>query len=146
MKKKEIYVPAHVSKISQWAGLEDLLPNGSFILNKVFPEFPYEIYGQSDTTKIYILVKTSAPQVTFGTRLVLKWGYGEYNDSRVIRKTNTDLAYSIASSGPWIYVDIDNTIVKYDKQSDNFTEVEDQKHYSLKGYMKLKIHLLILKK
>jgi len=37
MKKKEIYVPAHVSKISQWAGLEDLLPNGSFILNKVFP-------------------------------------------------------------------------------------------------------------
>ena len=111
-------------------------------LNQSFPEFPYEIYGQSDTTKIYILVKTSAPQVTFGTRLVLKWGYGEYNDSRVIRKTNTDLAYSIASSGPWIYVDIDNTIVKYDKQSDNFTEVEDQKHYSLKGYMKLKITAL----
>ena len=111
-------------------------------LNHSFPELPYETYGQPDCTKIYILIKTSAPQVTFGTRLVLKWGYGTYNDSRVNRKTNTDLAYNIASSGPWIYVDIENIIVKYDKQNDNFTEVDDQKHYPLKGYMKLKITAL----
>ena len=111
-------------------------------LNQSFPELPYEIYGEPDCIKIYILVKLGAPQVTFGTRQVLKWGYGEYNDSRVIRKTNTGLSYSIASSGPWIHIDIENTIVKYDKQNDNFTEAEDQKHYCLKGYMKLKITAL----
>ena len=111
-------------------------------LNESFPELPYEIYGEPDCTKIYILVKVSAPQVTYGTRLVLKWGYGEYNDGRVIKKTNTGLAYSISSSGPWINVDIEYTIVKYDKVNDNFTEEEGQKHYPLKGYMKLKITAL----
>ena len=111
-------------------------------LNQSFPELPYEKYGEPDCTKIYILVKISAPQVTFGTRQVLKWGYGEYNDSRVIKKTNTGLAYSISSSGPWINVDIEYTIVKYDKVNKNFTEESDQKHYPLKGYMKLKITAL----
>ena len=108
-------------------------------LNQSFPELPYEKYGEPDITKIYILVKVSAPQVTYGTRQVLKWGYGEYNDSRVIRKTNTGLAYSISSSGPWINVDVENTVVKYDKDKDNFTEVEDQKHFPYKGYLRLKI-------
>ena len=37
MKKKILKVPAHVSKISQWAEIEELLPEGQFILNKVFP-------------------------------------------------------------------------------------------------------------
>ena len=111
-------------------------------LNESFPELPYEIYGEPDCTKIYILVKVSAPQVTYGTRQVLKWGYAEYNDSRVIKKSNTGLAYSISSSGPWINVDIEYTIVKYDKVNDNFTEEENQKNYPLKGYMKLKITAL----
>lgn len=37
MKKTIINVPAHVSKISQWAGVDEVLPKGQFILNKVFP-------------------------------------------------------------------------------------------------------------
>ena len=111
-------------------------------LNQSFPEFPYEIYGEPDRTKIYILVKVSAPQVTYGTKLVLKWGYGEYNDSRVIRKTNTGLANYVSSSGPWINVDIEYTVIKYDKENNNFTEAEDQKHYPIKGYLKLKLTAL----
>lgn len=37
MEKITIKVPAHVSRISQWAGMQELLPKGQFILNKVFP-------------------------------------------------------------------------------------------------------------
>ena len=108
-------------------------------LNKSFPELPYEVYGEPDHTKIYILVKISAPQVEYGSKLGVKWGYGQYNDSRIIRKTNTGLANTITATGPWIKVNIENIILKYDKNNKNFTDEIDQNHFPSKGYMKLKI-------
>ena len=106
-------------------------------LNNSFPDFPYEIYGEPDITKIYILVKISAPQVTYGSRVILKWGYGQYNDSKIIRKTNTDLTRNINAYGPWIIMDVENTFLIYDKG--NFTEKDNQTHFGKSGYMKLKI-------
>ena len=108
-------------------------------LNKSFPEFPYEVYGEPDITKIFILVKISAPQVAYGSRLILKWGYGQYNDSRVIRKTNTGLARNINAYGPWIKMDIENILLNYDKEANNFTEKDNQTYFGYNGYMKLKI-------
>ena len=111
-------------------------------LNKSFPEFPYEIYGEPDRTKINILVKISAPQVSYGKKLGVKWGYGQYNDSLVIRKTNTGLAAYITATGPWMKVDIDYTLLKYNKSLDDFIEEENQNFVPMKGYVKLKITAL----
>ena len=111
-------------------------------LNKSFPEFPYEIYGEPDRTKINILVKISAPQVSYGKKLGVKWGYGQYNDSLVLRKTNTGLAAYITATGPWMKVDIDYTLLKYNKSLDDFIEEENQNFVPMKGYMKLKITAL----
>jgi hypothetical protein len=108
-------------------------------LNKSFPELPYEVYGEPDVNKIYILVKVSAPQVTYGSRLNVKWGYGEYNDSRTIRKTNTGLAATINAYGPWMKINIENTFLKYNKSLSNFTIAENQTYFASNGYMKLKI-------
>ena len=108
-------------------------------LNKTFPELPYEVYGEPDHTKIYILVKVSAPQVTYGSRLNVKWGYGEYNDSRKIRKTNTGLASYINAYGPWIKMDIENTLLRYNKTISDFMIADNQTHFGSVGYMKLKI-------
>ena len=108
-------------------------------LNRTFPELPYEVYGEPDHTKIYILVKVSAPQVTYGSRLNVKWGYGEYNDSRIIRKTNTGLASYINAYGPWIKMDIENTLLRYNKTISDFMIADNQTHFGSVGYMKLKI-------
>ena len=107
-------------------------------LNRSFPEFPYEIYGEPDHNKINILIKVNAPQVQYGSKLAFKWGYGKYNDSKVLRNTNTGLARSVSSAGPWMNIDIEYIIAKYNKENDTFIESSD-KHYSPKGYMKLKI-------
>ena len=107
-------------------------------LNRSFPEFPYEIYGEPDHTKINILIKVNARQVAYGSKTAFKWGYGTYNDgTKILRRTNTGLAMSVSSSGPWMKVDIEYKIVKFDKENDNFIEATDQKHYPLKGYLKL---------
>ena len=111
-------------------------------LNDSFPQFPYEVYGEPDRTKLYILTKVSAPQVTYGSRLVLKWGYGEFNDSRKRRKTNVDLARTVSAYGPWIKIDTEKTILRYNKTDNNFTESSNQTHYTSTGYMKLKITAL----
>ena len=109
-------------------------------LNRSFPEFPYEIYGEPDHTKINILIKVNARQVAYGSKTAFKWGYGTYNDgTKILRRTNTGLAMSVSSSGPWMKVDIEYKIVKFDKENDNFIEATDQKHYPLKGYLKLVI-------
>ena len=107
-------------------------------LNKAFPEFPYEIYGEPDHTKINILIKVNAPQVEYGSKVAFKWGYCVYNDSKVLRNSNTDLARRVSSAGPWMNVDIEYLIAKYNKETDTFIEIND-KHYPPKGYMKLKI-------
>ena len=107
-------------------------------LNRSFPEFPYEIYGEPDHTKINILIKVNAPQVSYGSKTAFKWGYGIYNDSKVLRKTNIDLTRSVSAAGPWMDVDIEYIVAKYDKENDTFIEVDD-KHYPPKGYLKLKI-------
>jgi hypothetical protein len=108
-------------------------------LNKSFPELPYEVYGQTDVTKIYILAKVSAPQVTYGSRLILKWGYGKYNDSRILKNTNTGLSRYISAYGPWMKMDIEKTLMDYNEETKEFTEKTDQTHYGYNGYMKLKI-------
>ena len=107
-------------------------------LNKAFPEFPYEIYGEPDHTKINILIKVNAPQVEYGSKVAFKWGYCNYNDSKVLRNSNTNLIRRVSSAGPWMNVDIEYLIAKYDRETDTFIETND-KHYPPKGYMKLKI-------
>ena len=111
-------------------------------LNKSFPEFPYEIYGEPDITKIYILAKISAPQVTYGSRLILKWGYGQYNDSKFIRKTNTGLSRNINAYGPWITMNVEKILLDFNKENSNYTEKNDQSYYGYRGYLKIKITAL----
>ena len=96
---------------------------------------PYEVYGEPDVNTIYILVKVSAPQVTYGSRLNVKWGYGEYKDSRTIRKTNTGLAATINAYGPWMKINIENTFLKYNKSLSNFTTAENQTYFASNGYI-----------
>ena len=108
-------------------------------LNKTFPELPYEIYGEPDITKIHILVKLSAPQVAYGSNLILKWGYGQYNDSLIIRKTNTGLERTITAYGPWMNMYIENEILNYNEENSTFSKADNQTHYGYKGYMKIKI-------
>ena len=51
-------------------------------LNKVIPNLPYEVYGEPDITKFYILVKLSDSQFTYGSRQILNNALVNYNDSR----------------------------------------------------------------
>ena len=57
-------------------------------LSKVLPSLPYEVYGQPDFNKFYILVKLSASQFTYGSRQILNSAYISYNDSRKIRTSS----------------------------------------------------------
>ena len=44
-------------------------------LSKVLPSLPYEVYGEPDITKYYVLVKLSAAQFTYGSRQILNNAY-----------------------------------------------------------------------
>jgi len=55
-------------------------------LNKVFPEFPYEKYGEPDVNKINLLIKLSADQTSDGKKLGIRWGYGTFNDTKTYAK------------------------------------------------------------
>ena len=124
--------------------IEQLEPSGEnrrvwIFLNKVFPEFPYEKYGEPDVNKINLLIKLSADQTSDGKKLGIRWGYGTFNDTKTIRKTNVDNAAYISVKGPWILVDVEKTILNYNKDLSNFTTAENQANYPSGGYMKLKI-------
>ena len=76
------------------------------LLDKVFPCLPYEVYGQPDVTKLYILVKLSAAQFTYGSRQILNSAYVSFNDSRKIRSSAKSSTRYVNVKGPWMKMDI----------------------------------------
>ena len=71
-------------------------------LSKVLPSLPYEVYGEPDITKYYVLVKLSAAQFTYGSRQILNNAYVSYNDSRKVRNSARVNRRYINAYGPWM--------------------------------------------
>ena len=108
-------------------------------LDKVFPCLPYEVYGQPDVTKLYILVKLSAAQFTYGSRQILNSAYVSFNDSRKIRSSAKSSTRYVNVKGPWMKMDISKTLLEYNKLWNNYTNKENQTEIGQKGYMLITI-------
>ena len=108
-------------------------------LSKVLPSLPYEVYGEPDITKYYVLVKLSAAQFTYGSRQILNNAYVSYNDSRKIRNSNSVSRRYINVYGPWMKMDITNTLLDYKEQENNFINKENQNEIGENGYMLITI-------
>ena len=108
-------------------------------LSKVLPSLPYEVYGEPDITKYYVLVKLSAAQFTYGSRQILNNAYVSYNDSRKIRNSNSVSRRYINVYGPWMKMDITNTLLDYKEQENNFINKENQNEIGESGYMLITI-------
>ena len=108
-------------------------------LSKVLPCLPYEVYGEPDITKYYVLVKLSAAQFTYGSRQILNNAYVSYNDSRKIRNSNSVSRRYINVYGPWMKMDITNTLLDYKEQENNFINKENQNEIGENGYMLITI-------
>ena len=113
----------------------------SIDLSKVLPTLPYEVYGQPDVTKFYVLVKLSAPQFSFGSRKVLQSAYVKYNYPKKERKgyvSSPNNRY-VTAYGPWMKMDIEKTLLDYNETEKIFIEKENQNEIGNNGYMRLKI-------
>ena len=108
-------------------------------LSKVLPSLPYEVYGQPDVNKFYILVKLSASQFTYGSRQILNSAYISYNDSRKIRTSSQISRKYINAYGPWMKMDISKTLLDYNEQSNNYTNKKNQTEIGNNGYMLITI-------
>ena len=127
-------IPAKVSN-SRMSGYKTM----TIDLSKVLPSLPYEVYGQPDVTKFYVLVKLNADQFTYGARQIINEGYVSYNDSRKIRTSSKISRRYINVYGPWIKMDISNTLLDYNEENDNFINKENQDEIGNTGYMLIKI-------
>ena len=108
-------------------------------LKDVLPSLPYEVYGQPDVTKFYVLVKLSADQFTYGARQIINEGYVSYNDGRKVRTSSKISRRYINVYGPWMKMDISKTLLEYNEQEDEFTDKENQDEIGNNGYMLITI-------
>ena len=98
-------------------------------LSNIVPELPYENEGVPDTTKIYVLTKTSASQLEYGTQFILRYSFIQYNDGR----KNKENAYWIPAyasvKGPWMYLDADYYVAFKNENTGLYEKASDQEIY-----------------
>ena len=127
-------IPANISEPNKY-GFRTM----TIDLRKVFPSLPYEVYGQPDVTKFYILVKLSAAQFTYGSRQILNSAYVSYNDSRKVRSSKKSTSRYVAAYGPWMNMDVTKSLLDYNEEWKNYTDKENQTVIGNNGYMRMTI-------
>ena len=101
-------------------------------ISQAYPLLPYEQEKSPFANNISILVKSHAKQVEVGYKNILIQSQVFFNDSRKNKKQYADypLYINCQSTGPWITINYENYIVKYDENNEKLILDGDGKEAS----------------
>ena len=124
-------------KISNYT-LNDFYQEVTVDLSDAFPIFPYEQEQEEPApfvTNISILIKTFSGFIPFGYKNHLILSNISYNDFRKQKNTYADypLYINCYSKGPSIRPSFSTKVVKFDKQTSSYVELEPEKQNIYEG-------------
>ena len=101
-------------------------------ISKAFPLLPFEQEQSPFVNNISILVKSHAKQVEVGYKNILRDSKVFFNDSRKNKNQKTDYPEYITcqSTGPWISINYENYLLKYNGTTENLIKDGDGKDAS----------------
>ena len=97
--------------------------------NEIVPMLPYENEGSPDTSKIHILIKSSASQVEYGRQIIFKEPIVSYYDGRKNKENKNWFTGYSNVKGPWIILDSNFYIVVKNEETGLYEESIDQEIY-----------------